>query len=65
MRPRKEWIHKLEGIKIFETSSIFKDCMDFRDRAVHPWLKKLSSAEREEFIDNLEKLVLKRKANKL
>ncbi len=65
LRPRKKWIENLKGTKIFETFSIFNRCLDLRDRAVHPWLEKLNSVEREEFIDNLEKLSLKKKANNL
>lgn len=63
LRPREKWIEKLKGNKIFETFSIFNKCLKLRDRAVHPWLEKLSPVEREEFIDNLEKLMLKKKAN--
>ena len=65
MRPRKKWIENLKGNKIFETFSIFNRCIGLRDRAVHPWLEKLNSVEREEFIDNLEKLIIKKKANNL
>ncbi len=65
LRPRKKWIEKLSETKIFKTSSIFNRCLDLRDRAVHPWLKKLNPVEREEFIDSLEKLILKEKANNL
>lgn len=63
LRPRLKWIKKLKGNKIYETISIFKTCLELRDRAVHPWLKKLSAVEREDFIYNLEKLILKKKAN--
>ena len=65
IRPRKKWIEKLNETKIFKTSSIFNRCLDLRDRAVHPWLKKLNPVEREEFIDTLEKLILKKKGNNL
>jgi len=65
MRSRQKWIKELKGVKIFETSSIFDSCLKLRDRAVHPWLEKLNSVEREEFIDNLEKLIIKKKANRL
>lgn len=65
IRSRKEWVKNLEGIKIFETLSIFKECVDLRNRAVHPWLKKLSSVEREEFIAKLEDLITKKKVNNL
>jgi len=65
LRPRKKWIEKLSETKIFKTSSIFNRCLDLRDRAVHPWLKKLNPVEREEFIASLEKLILKKKVNNL
>jgi len=65
LRPRVEWINKLEGEKILETFSIFKRCLDLRDRSVHPWLERLSPVDREEFIDSLEKLMLKKKSNSL
>jgi hypothetical protein len=65
LRPRQKWINKLRGIRIFETYPIFNRCLDLRDRAVHPWLKNLNALEREEFIDSVEKLIRKKKANKL
>jgi len=65
IRPRRIWIDKLSGKKIQNTSQIFYKCLDFRDRSVHPWLKNLSPVEREEFICNLEKLILKKKGNNL
>ena len=65
IRPRKIWIDKLKGKKIQNTTSIFYKCLDFRDRAVHPWLEKLKPGERDDFISNLEKLILKKKGNKL
>lgn len=65
VRSRRKWIENLKGTKIFETFSIFNRCLDLRNRAVHPWLEKLNSVEREEFIDNFEKLSLKKKANNL
>ena len=65
LRPRGKWIEKLKGDKIDETYPIFKRCLDLRDRSVHPWLEKLSPVEREEFIDNLERLFLKKRANSL
>lgn len=65
IRSRKKWIEELESIKIDKTAPIFHRCLDLRDRSVHPWLKKLSSMEREEFIADLEKLILKNKANSL
>ena len=65
MRPRQKWIKELKDVKIFEASSIFNRCLSLRDRSVHPWLEKLNPLEREEFIDNLEKLILKKKTNRL
>jgi len=65
IRPRQKWVEALLGSKIFETAPIFYRCIELRDRAVHPWLKKLDPKEREEFIDNIEKLILKKKANSL
>ncbi|MFC2165387.1 hypothetical protein ACFLT2_10390 [Acidobacteriota bacterium] len=63
VRSRKKWIEMLEGNKIFETSLIFGTCAELRDRSVHPWLQKLSPVEREDFIANMEKLIIKKKAN--
>lgn len=65
LRPRKKWIQKLKGDRIFEAFPIFNQCLEYRDRSVHPWLEKLSPVEREEFIANIEKLMLKKKANSL
>lgn len=65
IRDRKQWIKNLKGEKIFKTFPIFLDCVDLRNRAVHPWLKKLSSVEREEFIAKLEDLILKKAGNNL
>lgn len=65
LRSREKWIKKLEQDKIIESSSIFQRCLELRDRSVHPWLEKLSHVEREEFIANLEKLMLMKKVNRL
>lgn len=62
---RKEWIKNLKEDKIFKTFPIFRECVDLRNRAVHPWLKKLNAVEREEFIAKLEDLITKKKANNL
>lgn len=65
LESRKKWIEELRGNKIFETFPIFDRCLSLRNRSVHPWLEKLNPVEREEFIDNLEKLIRKKKANRL
>jgi len=65
IRRRDKWIENLKGVKIFETSSIFNRCLELRNRSVHPWLEKLNSVDREEFIDKMEKLILKKKTNRL
>ncbi|MBD3377433.1 hypothetical protein GF406_20565 [candidate division KSB1 bacterium] len=62
---RVEWIKKLKGDKIFKSFSIFEECVDFRNRAVHPWLPRLNPVEREDFIYKLEKLIRRKKTNNL
>jgi Txe/YoeB family toxin of Txe-Axe toxin-antitoxin module len=62
---RVEWINKLKGVKIFKSFPIFRKCVDFRNRAVHPWLPRLSPVEREDFIYKLEKLIRMKKSNNL
>jgi hypothetical protein len=55
----------LEGSRIKKTMANFKECVDKRDRSIHPWLPRLSSEERRSYINKVSALLKMRSKGKL